>query len=141
MGIADLREELMNARRQIEEGHPDRAIERIERALEELNTPLLTTTEAKEWLGLGSVNTLKMLVRKAGLQFEMHGNRMMVPRSELERLRDSSLLRGIRAADRLHDRSAELGVSDDLSDHDLQELEASRPGSLPWRKKPSVATV
>jgi hypothetical protein len=141
MVIADLREKLINARQQIEEGHPDKALESIDRALEELNVPLLTTMQAKELLGLGSVNTLKLLVLKAGLQVEMHGNRMMIPRAELERLQNSSLLRGIHAADRLHEESAELGVPDGLSEDQLKELEESRPGTLPWQKTLSAAAV
>jgi len=139
MGIGNLREELMSARQQIEEGRPEKALERIDRVLEELNTPLLTTTQAKDWLGLGSVNTLKMLVRKTGVQIEMHGNRMMIPRSALENLQDSPLLRAIHAADRLHERSAELGAPDGLSERQLQELEDARPGSLPWSTKSSPA--
>lgn len=141
MGIGNLREELMSARQQIEEGRPEKALERIDRVLEELNTPLLTTTQAKDWLGLGSVNTLKLLVRKTGVSVEMHGNRMMIPRSALENLQDSPLLRAIHAADRLHERSAELGNPDGLSERQLQELEATRPGSLPWSEKSSPEAV
>jgi hypothetical protein len=132
MAIGDLHNELIGARKELEEGHPDKALERIDRALEELDTSLLTTTQAKEWLGLGSVNTLKLLVRKAGLHVEMHGNRMMIPRTELEKLQDSPLVRGIRAADRLHEESADLGVPEGLSDDQLQALEDARPGALTW---------
>ncbi len=139
MSIGDLREELVGARQQIEEGRPEKALERIDRALEELNTPLLTTTQAKVWLGLGPVNTLKLLVRKTGVQVEMHGNRMMIPRSALENLQDSPLLRSIHAADRLHERSAELGAPDGLSGRQLRDLETARPGSLPWSTKCSPA--
>jgi len=131
MVMSELREQLISTRQLIKEGRPDKALESIERALEELNTPLLTTTQAKDLLGLGSVNTLKMLVRKAGLQVQMHGNRMMISRSELEKLENSSLLRGLHASDRLHEESAELGVPDGLTEDQLQELEELRPGSLP----------
>lgn len=141
MGIRDLREELIGARQQIAEGRPEKALERIDRALEELNTSLLTTMQAKDWLGLGSVNTLKMLVRKTGMQVEMHGNRMMIPRSELENLQNSPLLRSIRDADRFHEQSAELGVLDGLSERQLRDLEDARPGSLPWSTKSPAEAV
>jgi len=141
MGIGDLREERIGTCQQIEEGRPETALERIDRALAELNTPLFTTTRAKKWLGLGSVNTLKMLVRKTGVRVEMHGNRMMIPRSALENLQDSPPLRGIRATDRLHEQSAELGAPDGLSEQHLQELEDVWPGSLPWSTTSSAEAV
>ncbi len=141
MSIGDLRKALMSARQQLEDGEPEKALERIDRVLEELNTSLLTTTQAKKWLGLGSVNTLKMLVRKTGVRVEMHGNRMMIPRSALENLQNSPLLRGIRATDRLHEQSAELGDPNGLSERQLRDLEDARPRSLPWSTTSSAEAV
>lgn len=132
MGIAELRRELEAARERISEGKTDEGLQKLDRAIEELRSELLTTTQAKEWLGLGSVNTLKLLVRKAGLQTQQHGNRMMIPVRELERLQDSPLLRGIHASDQLHDASAGLGSSGPLADDELEALTVARPGWLPW---------
>lgn len=39
----------------------------------------------------------------------------------------------MRALDRLHDRTAELG-SDEIDEEWLESLSASRPGKVPWRE-------
>lgn len=76
---------------------------------------MLKTIEAADLLGMRSVNTLKTLVRRLGVRVQYHGNRMMIPVSELERLETSDMLRGIRASDRLHEASVGLGRPDGLS--------------------------
>jgi hypothetical protein len=132
MGINELRSELLGAREHILRGDTDQGLQRLDHAIQGLEDRLLTTTEAKEWLGVGSVNTLKVLVRKAGLKIVTRGNRMMIPLSQLELLQDSPLLRGIRLSDQLHDASADLGGDRELSDKERDILEESRPGKLPW---------
>jgi hypothetical protein len=133
MTISELKHTLQEARARAEQGHADEAAQLIEQALRGLEETLLTTTQAKEWLGIGSVNTLKLLVRRAGLRTEMHGNRMMIPLSELTRLQGSDELRGIYASDRLHAAAAGLGSEEGLTHDELERLDASRPGTLPWR--------
>ncbi|GAC1526485.1 MAG: hypothetical protein NVS2B16_34740 [Chloroflexota bacterium] len=93
---------------------------------------LLTTSQAAKELGVRSRNTLKALVRAEGIRTIANGNRMMIPRSEVERLRTSRTTAGIVASDRLHDVSAMLGSDDGMSQDDLNALEAARPGRLPW---------
>ena len=60
---------------------------------------LLTTSEVAEVLGIRSINTLKALVRVEGIETVLHGNRMMIPLSEVERLHDTARVRGIRVAE------------------------------------------
>lgn len=141
MVIKDLRKELNESLQAVKNGRRDEAVLRIEHILSDLdNNRLLTTSEARELLGIGSVNTLKLLVKKAGLKVEHHGNRMMIPIGELERLQESSLVQGIRASDRLHEESSGLGDGD-LSSEQLGDLEESRPGSLPWHGDATAAGV
>jgi Helix-turn-helix domain len=101
-----------------------------------MDKPLLTTTEAAELLGMRSVNTLKVLLRTERVPTVKHGNRTMIPLSELLRLRSSRRLRDLRAVDRLHDESANLGADEGMSDKELEALSAGRPGTLPWQRKP-----
>jgi len=42
--------------------------------------------------------------------------------------------RAIRAADKLHDASAAFGVAEGLSDEEMEQLSAARPGRLPWQR-------
>ncbi len=78
------------------------------------------------------MNTLKLLLRSEGVRTVPRGNRTMIPLAEIERLQESERVRGIRASDRLHDAIDELGGSEGLSESELKELEAVRPGRLPW---------
>jgi len=131
-----LRDELRQARAYIEEGQMDRALDMLDRALQGLDTDtLLTTTQAAAYLGLGSVNTVKALVRRKGLHYTAHGNRMMIPVAELERLRDSAVVRGLRAADRAHEATADL--DGDLTAAERDALRAGRPGRAPWERVPA----
>lgn len=133
MKIAELRGDLEEARAHVREGRTDKAIDTIERALRTLDEDrLLTTTEAARALGIRSVNTLKLLVRAERVHTVSRGNRTLIPLSEIERIQQGERVRGIRASDRLHDATAELGGDRALSAEELADLEASRPGRLPW---------
>ena len=126
-----LRDELRQARAYVEEGQTERALDLLDRALQGLDTDnLLTTTQAAAYLGLGSVNTVKALVRREGVPYTAHGNRMMIPVAALERLRDSAIVRGLRAADRAHETTADL--DGDLTAAERKALRAGRPGRAPW---------
>jgi hypothetical protein len=100
-----------------------------------MDKPLLTTTEAAEVLGMRSVNTLKVLLRTENVPTVKHGNRTMIPFSELVRLRSSERLRNLQAVDRLHDEIADLGADQGMTDEQLDALNAGRPGTPPWKRK------
>lgn len=137
MNIDDLRRSLLSARELMACGETEQALLMVDRALDFLSDRLLTTTGAAEFLGVGSVNTVKALVRRAGLHVERHGNRMMIPLSELERLQQSPLLAGIRESNRMHDKSSDLGSDSGLSEEDMGVLEDERE-SVPWSKNHST---
>ena len=134
MSIAELRTELERLRAQVETGDTDAAIRTIDEAIKELDGDrLLTTTEAASLLHIRSVNTLKLLCRRGDIPFVMRGNRMMVPMSEIERVQDSEVVRGIRASDRAHDALEWFG-GDGLTEEEMETLYASRPGPVPWER-------
>lgn len=139
MNIAELRHDLEEARARLREGDADRALDTVDRALRALDGErLLTTTEAAQALGIRSVNTLKALVRTEGVHTVSHGNRMMIPLAEIERIQGSERVRGIRASDRMHDATEWLGRDGGLSEEELEDLEAGRPGRLPWEDDAAV---
>ncbi len=133
MTIETLRDELRQVRVYVADGERDKALDVLDRALEEVEPDrLLTTTEAAELLDIRSVNTLKALVRRAGLAYERHGNRMMIPLHELERIQGSAMVRGIQESDRAHDATDAL--DGEMSVDEMEALEAARPGTLPWER-------
>lgn len=129
MTITALRQELEEARALVQSGQSEQALTKLYKALSDLAPEtLLTTTKAAELLGIGSVNTLKLMCRRGMIGYRMHGNRTMIPLSEVERLQESPLVRGIRASDRAH----EMGTPEGLTPEQLDDLEEARPGRLPW---------
>jgi hypothetical protein len=139
--IAELRADLRTVRALLDAGETVAAARKLDEALAGLDAHrLLTTTEAADVLGIRSVNTLKALVRVAGIQTVMHGNRMMIPVSEVERLRESAQVRGIRAADRAHDAADALGTLEGLSQEEMDALSAGRPGIPPWQRAQDQAS-
>jgi excisionase family DNA binding protein len=136
VSITELRANLEEARAhiaQIEDGQAKKALDKLDRALKDLAPGrLLTTTEAAELLGIGSVNTLKLLVRRHGINYERHGNRMMIPLSEIEQLQKSSIMRGAQSSDRMHTVTKDLGTSDGLTPEQTEDLKASRPEQVSW---------
>lgn len=130
-----LREDLRVIRALLTTGDTAAAARKLDETLQGLDAQrLLTTSEAAAVLGIRSVNTLKALVRVEGIETVMHGNRMMIPLCEMERLRDTARVRGLRAADRAHDAAEELGAPDGLSQEEMDALAASRPGVPPWQR-------
>ena len=112
----------------------------VDHALAEVEPEqLLTTTEVAKLLGIKSVNTVKVLARAQGLRTVQHGNRMMIPLSEIERVRTSQQVRRVQVAERIHDATADLGG--DLTQDDMDALEEARPGRLPWEaERPATGT-
>jgi hypothetical protein len=132
MIITELREELVQARERMLRGDRAGAMNALDRALGELDAGrLLTTTEAASLLGIRSVNTLKLLLRREGIPTVQRGNRTLVPLGEVERLQCGDRVRDLRASDRLHDSTAPPG-EDPISPEVLGAIAADRPGMLPW---------
>ncbi|HKV83742.1 MAG TPA: helix-turn-helix domain-containing protein [Ktedonobacterales bacterium] len=137
MVIARLREALEEILMHAQGGNLDEVVQSTRHALHELeNDHLVTTTQAAELLGIGSVNTMKALVRKLALSHEMHGNRMMIPISELERIQQTQVVRELQASDRVHQQTEGLGSDAGMSPDQLEELSRARPGRLPWARAP-----
>lgn len=137
MSISDLREDLKELRIYVQTGDTQAAERKIEQTLRGLDaTRLLTTTEAASLLGIRSVNTLKLLCRRGDINYVTHGNRMMIPLSEVERIQESPQVRGLRVSDHMHDATAGFGTPDGLTPEQMETLEEARPGRLPWEEQP-----
>ena len=136
MTITELRDVLDRIEQMIENREYDAIPDVIAQAKRELTEDrYVTTTQAKELLGIGSVNTVKAMVAQGEIRgVTKHGNRTMIPLSEIQRLQDSEIVRGIQASDRAHDASAMLGNDAGMSDEELEILSASRPGKSPWQQ-------
>jgi excisionase family DNA binding protein len=111
------------------------AAERIRAALGEADQEeYLTTMEAARALGIRSVNTIKLWVKTGYLQGKRIGGRMLIPRSEIERLEGDERVRMMRAIGRAHEESAGLGRESGMTAEELRLLEDGRPGTLPWQE-------
>ena len=134
MMIRKLRDDLEEIRSFVREGASDDALDKLTATLRALDSDrLLTTRQAADLLGIRSVNTLKLLLRREQVPTVRRGNRTMVALGEVERLQDSERVRGIRASDAAHDATDGLGVPKGLSSAQLEGLESARPGRLPWQ--------
>ncbi len=119
---------------QAQEGNVDGIIQTAQQTLQALNEDqLLTTREAARLLGIRSINTLKGLVVRNGIPYQRVGNRMMLSVTTVERLRESPVMRGLRASEALQDTIGELGPEAGMTAAAMQDLEATRPGHLPWQ--------
>lgn len=134
MSLATLREKLIEARTAAAAGDTSSTVQSLDQALQEIAPDhLLTTTEAAELLGVRSVNTVKLWCRSGYLCGVKRGGRTMIPVSEVERIRDSDYVRTARILDELDEDIGDFGVEEGLTDEQLQDLSASRPGRLPWQ--------
>lgn len=135
MSITELRERLTHALTSAEEGNVSETVRALRAALRDVDAErLLTTTEAARLLGVRSINTIKSWCRTGYITGVTHGSRTLIPMSEIERIQDSDRVRSLRTAERLHDESSELG-GDEMTQEELDALDAGRPGTLPWLRK------
>lgn len=135
MSISDVRRNLNAIKESAQAGHLDEVVEQVNDALQALDEQrLLTTTEAAALLGIRSVNTLKLLIRRLDIPYVRHGNRMMISLDDVERLQQSQVVQGVRASDAAHDAMDHLGGADALTQSKLDDLTKSRPGRELWRR-------
>ena len=135
MSITELRQTLTHALASAEEGNVSETVRALKVALRDVDGErLLTTTEAAQLLGVRSINTIKSWCRTGYIKGVAHGNRTLIPLSEIERIQNSDRVRGIRIAEELHAESAELGGDEEMSQEELDALDAGRPGTLPWQR-------
>lgn len=131
--LVEAREDIRAARSLAEARGDADVVQKLDQALAALAPErLLTTTQAAEFLGIRSINTLKVLVRLEDVRTERHGNRMMIPISELERIQHGSRVKSIHTSDRIFADVETPNVPDGLTEEELDALEAGRPGRLPW---------
>ncbi len=135
MGIAELRETLTHALTSAEAGNVPETVRVLRAALEDVDGErLLTTTEAAQVLGIRSINTIKSWYRRGYITGVTIGNRTLIPMTEVERLQSSERVHGIRLAEQLHTESAAPGGDEEMSQEELDALDAGRPGTLPWQR-------
>jgi hypothetical protein len=83
---------------------------------------------------IGSINPIKAWVCSGYLHGVTRGTRILIPRSEIERIGDSERAHRRRVAERFHAESAALGREAGLTQDELDALEAGRPGTIPWER-------
>jgi hypothetical protein len=133
--IAELRRSLEQIRASIAGGAPDEALRQIDATLQELDPArLVTMAEVAEVLGIRSATIARLLLGKEGIATFWRGDDIVAPLGEVERIYDSEWVRGIRASDRAHDAIEDFGGPDEMSEEELDILEAGRPGTLPWQR-------
>lgn len=141
MSTSSMRKVLENILEYAREGNVEEIINTTQDALHTLNDrQLLTTREAATYLGIRSINTLKALVIRNNIPYQRVGNRMMLPLTELERLKNDPLMRGVQASETLHDKTEIPGTDEGLNAEELRDLEDARPGQLPWKAQAQPRT-
>lgn len=138
MKLDTLRNDLTRAREHALAGDTATAVAEIDRALAELAPRrLLSPVEAAAALGIRSDLMVVLWCRSGFLACAATDGDPMVPVSEIERVLTSTDVQEMRALDRLHDLSSDLGGDDGMTEEELDILSASRPGRLPWQPTPS----
>ena len=136
MEIAELRQTLTRALTSAEEGNVSETVRALKTALQDVDERrFLTDAEAARLLGVRSVNTVNSWARTGYIEGMAHGDRVLIPMSEIERIQNSDRVHGIRMAEALHAESAVLGGDEDMSQEELDALDAGRPGTLPWQRQ------
>lgn len=134
MKLDTLRDDLISAREHALAGDTVTAVAEIDRALAELAPRrLLSPVEAAAALGIQSDLIVVLWCRSGFLACEATDGDPAIPVSEIERVMGNDEVEEMRASDRLHDMSAGLGSDEGMSEEELEDLTASRPGRLPWQ--------
>jgi excisionase family DNA binding protein len=111
------------------------AVGRIRAALCEADQEeYLTTAEAARALGIRSVNTIKFWVKTGYLRGKRIGGRILIPRTEIDRLEEDERVRMMRVIGHVHEESASLGRDSGMTSEELHLLDEGRPGTLPWKR-------
>lgn len=98
---------------------------------------LVTTTQAAKLLGIGSINTVKAMVRGGEIAVVRKvGNRTMIPLREIKRLQATPLVRDLQAIAATLSAGAPPGEDEEtpMSQEGLDVLEAGRPGLPHWQR-------
>jgi len=98
---------------------------------------LVTTTQAAKLLGIGSINTVKAMVRGGEIaEAQKVGNRTMIPLREIKRLQGTSLVYDLQAIAAALSAGAPPDEDEEapMSQEQMDILEAGRPGTLPWQQ-------
>lgn len=138
--LATMEEMLDTIDRLADEQRTDEIKAVVARARAELgdDTALVTTTQAARLLGIGSINTVKAMVRGGEITGARKvGNRTMIPLTEIRRLQETPLVRDLRAINDAMTRTALLDDPDEdmsMSQGAMDALEAGRPGTPPWAR-------
>lgn len=136
MSLASVREELHRARERLVAGDTAAATDGIDRALEELEPArVLTPAQAAEALGVESANVVRYWCDSGFLNCGSRDGCLTIPLGEVDRVRESAEVTATRIADQYLAASAELGGPDEMSETELDDLTASRPGTLPWQRR------
>lgn len=135
MRVQEIRDHIVAARERIDAGDTEGARQHLDLASGQLSPDtMLTTSEAAELLGIRSKNTIKAMARRGQIAAHLVGNRYRIPLAEVVRLQDVSIMRELRASERVYDAMAFPGSDDPLSEEELESLRVGEPGTLPWQR-------
>ncbi len=98
---------------------------------------LVTTTQAAKFLGIGSINTVKAMVRGGEITAARKvGNRTMIPLREIKRLQATPLIRDLHAIATTLSAGAPPREDEEtpMSQEGMDILEAGRPDLPPWQR-------
>lgn len=135
MAIKELRERLEEVRAYVAKGDTEEALREIDATICYLGEPkLLTLEEAADFLNVRSLYTLRSLLHLEGVAVVKRDGAVLIPLRELERIYNSERVRGIRASDAVHDELDRAFGTGEMTQEEMDILEASRPGTNPWER-------
>jgi hypothetical protein len=135
MTLMELRQNLEEVLGYVKDGATAEAVRKIEETLQDLDeTCLVTIAEASKLLSIRSPLIVELVLRREGVPILQRGEAKLIPLAEIDRVRDSERVRMIQASDRVHDSIEDFGSPNGLSEDELEMLQQSRPGTLPWER-------
>jgi hypothetical protein len=90
----------------------------------------LADEQAAKWLGLEGKYIVWLIARRHGFRYEHRDDQIVFPLSELERMQDNSVLWD----DRRDGRELTAIGGDYMTQEEMDDLSAARPGRLPWKR-------